>query len=183
MSVSSIVKTNVSGTITLIDGTTPTAIELALSFDRGDLNVSGLKEVLNETITVERRGRFVNSAHGNRVYPSFSFSCWLSAFQDSGTAPGNILTWIQRTTGSAYAALVSSLQPGASANADTPFAFDIKYDLEGADFGDSADHTFTLGDCEVLDFTFAEAADGLSVSVNGVVRGAVSGDLEMAQVA
>lgn len=180
MSVSGFVKNNTMGVITLIDGTTPTAIELALAFDRGDLNLSGpLKSVLNENVAVERRGRFINTVHGNRVYPQLSFSCWISAFQDSGTAPGNIWTWIQRTTGSAYAANVSTLGTGSL----VPFACNLKYDLEGTDVGDSGDHTFTCADVELVIDSFTEAAEGCSVSISGVVRGAITGDLEMAQLA
>ena len=52
---SSFVKTNVSGKLTLADGTgTPVTLELA--FDRGDLTVGPIKEVLNEDVAIERRG-------------------------------------------------------------------------------------------------------------------------------
>lgn len=178
MAVSGFVKTNVSGAITLLDGAA-TPVELTLAFDRGDLSLSTLKEVLNEDVAIERRGRFINSAHGARVYPSISFSCWISAFQDSGVAPGNILTWIQRTASSAYASLVSTLGTGSS----VPFACDLRYTLEGTDFGDSADHTFTCNDVQLQIDSFTEAAEGLSVAISGMVRGGITGDLAMAQVA
>jgi len=178
MAVSGFVKTSTSGSITLSDGTA-TPVTLTLAFDRGDLSISGLKEVLNEDVVIERRGRFVNVAHGNRIYPTFTFSCWVSQFNDSGTAPGNILTWIQRTTGSAYAANVSTFGSGSS----IPFACDVQYDLEGTDFGDSADHQIILNDCQLQIDSLVEAAEGMSLSVSGVVRGAVGGDLEMAEVA
>jgi len=178
MAVSAFVKTNVSGTLLWEDGT-GTPLTLTLAFDRGDFALSGLNETLNERVAIERRGRYINSAYGNRVYPAFSLSCWVSAFQDSGVAPGNAITFLTRATGSAYAAAVSTLGAGAA----VPFAFDQTYTLEGTDWGDSADHTFTLADCEVLDFAFSEAADGLSIAINGVVRGAITGDLDMTEIA
>ncbi len=179
MAVSQIVKNNVAGQIKLIDGTTPTALELVLAFDKGDFSLTGAKEVLNNPVAVERRGKFINSLHGARMYPSFSFSCWASAFQDDGSDPGNIATWVLRSGGGAYAAAESTLGAGSR----VPFAFHTEYTMEGSDYGDSADHTFQLEDCEVTDFGFSEAEEGCTFSISGVVRGPVTGDLPMSEVA
>lgn len=176
MAISQYVRTNVSGEITLTDGA---ATQLTLAFDRGDLSISGLKEVLNENVRIQRRGKFVNTAHGARIFPTVSFSSWVSAFQDSGMAPGDLITWIQRASGSAYASLESTYGSASG----LPFAFDVTYTLEGTDFGDSADSTFTLHDCEVDSFDFAEAAEGLSITVNLTVTGEIDGDLDMDEVA
>lgn len=180
---SDFVKTNVSGQISLADGT-GTPVTLTLVFDRGDLAISNLKgDHLNENVRIQRRGRHINTAPGNRLYPGVSFSAWLPAFDDSGAAPGDLITWIQRTTGSAYAGLISTTDPSAGSGPDIPFAFDLTYTLEGTRFGDSQDHTFTLHDFEVDNFSFNEAAEGISISLTGTVTGEIDGDLDMAEIA
>lgn len=174
MSVSGFVKTNVSGTIALADGT-GTPVTLTLAFDRGDLTVGPLMEVLNEHVYIERRGQRVNVAHGNRVYPQVSFSAWITAFQDSGSAPGDLLTFLLRTASSAYASNVSTLGSGTK----VPYAVDVTYTLEGSDFGDSGDHTFTLHDCLFSIDSFTEAAEGCSISVSAQVFGPITGDIAL----
>ena len=175
MAVSGFVKTNVSGSISLADGT-GTPLTLALLFDRGDLQVTGIKEVLNEDVAIERRGNFINAAHGNRTYPQLSFSSWISQFQ-AAADPGDIVDWILRQ--GAYSAAVSTLGAGSK----VPFASDVTYNLEGTDFNDSADHDFTLHDVQFNGFDFQESESGLFVSISGIVRGEIDGDLTAAEYA
>jgi hypothetical protein len=174
---SGIVKTNVSGSFTLSDGTSPAAVTLVASFDRGDFALSGFKQILNEDVAVERRGKFVSVAHGNRMYPSVTFSFWVDGFASSGSAPGTEIEFLMKD--GAYASNASTLGTGA----DVPYAIDIIYTLEGTDFGDSADHTFTLSDVQITDVSYTEAAEGNSVTVTGTVRGAITGDIAAAQIA
>jgi hypothetical protein len=135
--------------------------------------------VLNERVAIERRGQFINLAHGARSYPTVSFSCWFTEFGDSGTAPGNILTFLQRTTGSAYASNVSTLGSGAK----VPYTVDVTYTIEGTDWGDSADHTFTLHDVDFSIDSFTEAPEGCSIALTGTIYGEIDGDLEMDEIA
>lgn len=179
MAVSGFVKTNTCGAIALADGTSPTPVSLTLAFDRGDLSLSNLAPVLNERVVIEARGKFKNLAYGARQYPTVSFSCWVSAFQDSGTAPGNILTFLQRTAGSAYASNDGTLGTGSK----IPYTVDVTYTLEGTDWGDSADHTFTLHDVDFSIDSFTEASDGCNVSLTGTVYGEITGDLKMDEIA
>lgn len=176
---SNFVKTNVAGSLTLRDYTTPTALELAIAFDQGNLTVGPIMRILNEFVAIERRGRYVNTAFGNRVYPTFSFTCWVPAFQDDGSAPGNIATWLLKTTGGAYDAAVSSLGAGAS----VPFLWDLVYNLEGTEYGDGDDHDFTLTRCEGQIDNYTEAADGCTFAISGTVRGGITGDLIAAEIA
>ena len=180
MAVSNIVKNNVAGSIKFIDGTTPVAIELTLQFDKGDFALSGAKEKLNANVAIERRGKRKNTVHGARVYPTFSFTSWVSEFQDDGSTPGDVGSWVTRS--GAYAGLVPVATPGATAPADVPFGFDIEYSMRGTTYGDASDHNFTLGDCEVTSFGFTEAEEGNSFSIGGDVRGAITGDLPMSEI-
>jgi len=178
MAVSQIVKNNIAGQIRLIDGSLPTPLEYVCAFERGDFAFSGGKEVLNNPVAIERRGKFVNALHGGRVYPSFTFSAWASSFQDDGAEPGNIATWVLRSAGGAYEAAVSTFGPGSR----VPFAFHVEYTMSGLDYNDGADHTFQLGDCEITDFSFTEAEDGNTFQLSGIVRGPITGDLPMSEV-
>ena len=170
---SNFVKTSVSGSLQLRDATA-TPVTLDLAFDRGDLVVGPIKEVMNEDVVIERRGRFVNVAHGSRIFPTSSFSAWFSKFQASNV-PGAISDWVLRQ--GPYAALVSTLGSGPK----VPFASDAIYTIEGSDFGDSADHTFTLHDVQWTIDSFTEANEGCFFSLSGVVRGEIDGDLTAAE--
>ena len=176
MARSGIVKTNVSGSIAFADGT-GTPVTLTASFDRGDFVLSDAKEVLNEDVAIERRGRYINSAHGARVYPQVSFSCWADAFVGVTSAPGTELGYLMRS--GQYTANVSTLGSGTS----VPYAINITITIEGTDFGDSADATITLHDVQVSSFSFTEASEGNSLSFTGIVRGEVDGDLALDEVA
>lgn len=173
---STFVKTNTAGSITLADGT-GTPVTITLAYDRGDVSVSGLQEVLNEYAVIERRGRYVNVAHAARKYPTISFSAWLPAWQDSGTAPGCLQAFLLRTASSAYASNVST----SGAGSKVPYTIDFTLAIEGTDFGDSADHTFTAADCLLTDYGFSEAAEGMSASITLQVLGAFSGDISAAE--
>ena len=56
MAVSGVPKGNHAGTITLIDGDSPTN-QLALDYDMGDLQFGELADELNETTAIQRRGK------------------------------------------------------------------------------------------------------------------------------
>ena len=161
-------KNNTNASITLVAGAT----SLLLTLDRGDFSLSGLGHNLNEVIPVERRGKRVGLVTGARRYPTFSFTSWVTQFA-AAADPGDLLDFALQKD--AYSALVSTLGAGC------PFTSDLTYGLEGTDFGDAADHSFTLHDCYyVLDL--AEGADGITASVSGTVYGEITGDIALAQV-
>lgn len=169
MAVSTIQKSNVSGSLSFAVGAT----SLALLFDKGDLNIADLHAVLNAVAAVERRGKFQGLVHGARVYPTFTFTAWITQFSEA-TGTGDLIDWVLRKD--AYSALVSTIGQGL------PFTSDLTYTLEGTDFGDSADHTFTMHDV-YLSCSYAEAAEGLTLSVSGTVYGEFEGDIDIDEVA
>ena len=83
---SSYVKTNTMGTLTILDGG---AVTLALLYDRGDVQIGTLKARLNAVKAIERRGKWVSDAYAERVYPAFSFSCYVgNIVGGTAIAPG-----------------------------------------------------------------------------------------------
>jgi len=170
MALDSFVKTNLHGTISLADGT-GTPLTMTLTFDRGDFSVGPLKDVLNETVKFDRRGKFLSAAPGARIYPSGSFSAYVHQFTD---ATADVLSDFLLRNGK-YAAAVSTL--GTS---HPVYAVDITMTLEGTDFG-GVDSTFTLHDCVVVLDTFSEGEpDTFAISFE--VLGQITGDLACAEI-
>lgn len=169
MAVSAIQKSNVSGTITMVNGATT----LAAAYDRGDLTIGPLKAVLNQNNPVERRGRFVGLVTGARIYPQLSFSAWLTQFAEA-SAPGDLIDWILNKD--AYSALTSTLGSG------TPYTSDMTYKVEGTDFGDAADHTFTTHDVDWTLDNYTETDSGLFIQISGTIYGELSGDIAIDEI-
>lgn len=169
MASSNVVKNFVDGTLVVRDGSV-VPLNVTVRFDRGDLAISGLKQKLRETVAYETRGVTRTVRHTNRAYPSGSFSCLLTQFVDTGGTSAQLADMIHGTTGSGFAARVSTL--GTLADV---MAFDLRFTAEGTNFGDSADHLVVLEDCE-LSYDFAEG-DPDSLTFNFVCYGAISGDL------
>jgi hypothetical protein len=166
VAVSQYVKNNTSGLITLLVGATT----LDLAYDQGNFQLTGIAAVLNERLPVERRGRFVNLVHGNRTYPQLTFNCWLTQFAEA-SAPGDAIDWILHKD--AYSAITPTWGAGL------PWASDLRYTMEGTDFGDASDHTFT---CHDVDYSadISEGADGVQLSITGTVYGEIDGDIDVA---
>lgn len=155
----------------LADGT-GTPIELTLLLDTGDISLSGLVDKLRETVAYERKGALQTVRKAARVYPTGSFTCQVSEFSE--TATGTVLDFLFRTTGTPFAAAVSTL--GANAQV---FTLDMTITQEGTDFGDAADGTLTLAD---VDFTVDySAGEPNTITLNFTVYGAISGDLAIAE--
>lgn len=159
---SAYVKTNVMGTLTLIDGA---GTSLTVPYEKGDLSVDGLAQSLNELVKHEARGNFISASYGNRRYPSMSFSAFATNLVGgTSSAPGTVYEFVTRS--GAYAALVPTLGAGH------PMTVDVRLTIEGSNFGDSADETITLHDVHVT-ASFQEATDGNSLSFSGEVLGEV----------
>jgi hypothetical protein len=169
---SAIVKTWVDGTITLKDGT-GTPKTLAVTFDQGNFSVSGLKETLKETVAIESRGELVTLRQGKRAYPTGSFTC-LFTEGSKGSGAANITDALTRKTGTLWADAVST----TVALGDV-YTLDISFTVEGTNLGDSADHTFTLEDCD-FQFDYAEGETGDTLSMSWTQYGATTGDIAAA---
>lgn len=174
MSISDFVKTNIHGSFVLADGAGTPTTHTSL-YDLGDLTISGLGEggLLNVAQHFQRRGKYLSSAYGERMFPTVSFS----AFQTgtAGSAPGSIADWVLRKT--PYASLVSTLGTGRV------WASKCTINIEGTDFGDAADGQIILNSVIWKLDSWAEAADGNKFSISGTVMGPIEGDLAVAEYA
>ena len=146
------------GTLTLIDGTPTTPLEVEVDTTIGDLSVSGpLKALLHETVQVIVRNRFGGVATGARVFPTMTFSCQVAAM--SGAGGGDVLDFLLAQGD--YAARVSTL------GADDPFFHcNVQYE-NGTD-------VFLATNVEVQLDTFAESAEVNTFSFNATIRGTIS---------
>lgn len=159
--------------VVLKDGT-GTPVSLTLFAETGDFSVSGLKEVLNATTPYESRGKFIGVSHAARQYPSGSMSLIVTELSDASA--GAIPDFVFRNGG--YASNVSTTGSGTS----QVYTIDIQVTIEGTNLGDTADHTFTLEDCEVTSFDYADG-DPCTMTLAFICYGAVTGDLAAAQIA
>jgi hypothetical protein len=164
---SSYIKSNKAGRFLIRDGTagTPLAID-PVPFTRGDFALTDLREFLNEVVTVEARGQFISHHYGNRVFPQLSFSAFVgNVVGATAVAPG---AWSELATRKgAYASAVPTLGTGR------PMTVDLVFTFFGTRFGEASDETFTLEDVS-MKFDFAEADDGNTLTVAGMVLGPVT---------
>jgi hypothetical protein len=155
---SSYVKTNTMGTLVISDGG---AVTLTMLYDRGDVSVGPIQHKLNEHVKIERRGKFVSNAYGARIYPSFSFSCYVgNIVGSSGVAPGTPTEML--TALGAYAANTNVAGTGR------PTTVNLTLTMEGTNFGDTADETLR-GNNVFCSIQFAEAVDGNTLTITGEV--------------
>lgn len=155
MSVGTLVRNNVMGKLTLIDGS-PIPVVLALAFDMGDFEVTGLKgPMLNEHVVFSRRGRHVSAAPGERVYPELKASAFLTDASDAAT-PGTALDFLLKRR--AYADNVSVAGDGR------PYSVTLKWEILAAAYG-GTDEVFVFPDC-LPDFGIGEGADGNKLTMS-----------------
>lgn len=157
-------KNNLQGSVQLLDGT-GTPVTLTLSTDRGDLKLTNLSAKLNAPVIQQRRGKFGSLNRGERLFVGVSLSCWVgNIVGSSSSAPGTPFEFVNKL--GAYSANVSTL--GASRE----YTFDLKYTIEGTNFGDAADETVTVEDV-VATCEWQEAVDGTYFTLTGQGLGAV----------
>jgi hypothetical protein len=166
------------GTLTLSDGTSPTALTFALDMDNGDIQITGLRPGLRESQPYERKGQFVSEAFTTRRYPTVTLTFQFEAF--SLAAGGTIADWVFGD--GAHSARVGTLTPSGATDSKVPFACDASLVVEGSDYGDSGDHTLSWDDWVITDFGFSEG-DPNTFSISGEVRGAFGDDLVIAVAA
>lgn len=165
MAASTTVKNFCDGIVKFKDGT-GTPIECTVKFDNANLSVSGLKYKLRNTTVYQHRGVKSSVRHTDRTFPTFTLTCSMSEFTSAtaNSVPDALLK------NGAFASAVST----EGGNADV-YQLDVVISEEGTNFGDSADHTFTLEDCECqLDYA---QGDPNTFTVTGTCYGAVIGDL------
>lgn len=170
---SGFVKNFSQSTIVFRDGT-GTPLTHTATTDVGDLAIGGLLPGLRASSNYERKGAFKSAGFTTRSYPTVSLSFQFAEFTD--TSSGTLADFIFATSGTPYAARVSTIAPSGATAGKIPFACDIVLTIEGTNYGDSADHTITLNDVKITSFDFAEG-DPNSVSLTGEILGAISGDL------
>ena len=161
---STIVKNFRDGTIKIQDNTgTPIAITVA--YEEGNFSISGLQQDLTEVAAYMDRGSLSNLRKTNQVFPTFTFSAYMTHFTSGGSGAISILEFIKQQDGG------SSLTSQSASKGDV-MTFEVQIKVEGTDFGDTSDHQITLQEC-VLSVDYSEG-DPSSFSVSGTSYGAVT---------
>jgi len=162
MALSVIPKNFCNGKLTILDGA---ALTFEIPFHNGDLSLGGLSDTWRDITKYETRGVFNTAQHTTRTYPTISFSCKLVELTNVTT--GNILDALNRN--GAWAAATGTLGTGL------PYCVNLKFEIEGTDFGDGADGTTTFTKCRcVYDIT---EGDPDTINVTAEVLGTATGDL------
>jgi len=147
---------------------------LTADTDTGSFSVGELQAVLNEVHPYFRRGRFKSAAYGERIVPAGTFEAMVAQFTDATADVVQDLI-LQRNK---YSAAVSTLGSAAK----TPYALDLTFNMEGTDYGDSVDHSFTMHDCIVKVSEFSEG-DPNMIKFSFVCLGEITGDLAIDELA
>ena len=141
MAYSSIPKAKKDGVIKLLDGTTPTAVELTVAYEEGNFTFDNIASEAREDQTVIRdRGVITTVRKADQQPLTGSFSAYFRQFT-SGTA-GSILDFISKS--GSYS---SNTSAGSSGSPYVEFyCIDIKYNSAGntGGLGDDADSSVTL---------------------------------------
>jgi hypothetical protein len=151
------------GTLTLIDGT-GTPVTLVVQLTEGDFKCSELMQYLNAPTIYSARTIFVGLGSGAPSYPKWSISAKVGNIVGSATSGTG--TALEFATGKgAYSANVSTI--GASRR----MVVDAKLTIEGTDWGDSADETFTMED-SLISIDFSEGEQN-KITISGQCLGNV----------
>lgn len=173
MPISTAGKTSNYARITLSDGATPTPATLTGIFDMGDVSFSNLGTVLNELVHLQRRGKYVSTAHGERKFPQITFT-EMQVEKGSSTNAGALLDFMRKV--GAHSSNVSTGGSGSK----RPYAFNLTYATEGTDLGDDADGSTVFTRCYLMDYSFTEGQpNAFSFTIECV--GAITGDLAAAE--
>jgi hypothetical protein len=160
MAASTVIKHLYDGSITLEDGTTPTAVSLSIPFTVGDLSLDGLMESQRAAQAYQTRGTLHSVRLAAREFPSVTFSAQLADLSD-GT-DGTLVDFALKQA--SYSGNVTTLT-GSDVYA-------VKLTVEGTDLGDSADHTIEMDDVHVT-VAIAEGEPD-TVTISGTVYGAIT---------
>lgn len=166
--VSTFVKNNTMGTITITDGT-GTPVSLTVAYDKGDVAIDGLGHRLNELKKIQGRGRMISSAYGARRFPSFKFSAFVPNLAGATASGGGTLLEMLTQKG-AYSANISA--SGSSSNTNRPYTVNVKLAIEGSSFGDTADESIQANEVHCT-IGFQESEDGNTITIEGEVLGTI----------
>jgi hypothetical protein len=162
MALSNVVKiASDAGTYVLADGT-GTPLTHTVKFDSADLTISGIQQALKETKAYQSRGKFVSLRKGQRAPVQFSFSYMQSDLSESSS--GTTLDFIFGK--GAHSARVTTGRIGGDV-----VTLDFTVTFEGTSYGDSADQTIKMQDCE-FSVTVTEG-DPNSIKLDAVCYGDV----------
>lgn len=167
MALDDFVKSDIEGQITLENGSGDILIA---DFDNGDIAISSIKPVLNETEKYERRGRLKSVGVGARIYPSLTFSAMIAQFSD---AVADVITDFIFFQGK-FLGKQSTLGPSHPEK-----AIKVTYDIDGVSFG-GENSQVVCNDC-VPRGDFAEARPS-AMSFSMEVLGAITGDINAAEI-
>ena len=167
MALSSIPKVRRDGSITLNDGTTPTAVTLEINYEEGNFTFDNIASQAREDQTVIRdRGVITTVRKADQQPLTGSFSAYFRQFT-SGSA-GSILDFISKS--GSYA---SNASTGSGGSVYVEFyCIDIKYNSDGTSVGDDTDSSVTLEKC-VCTASFS-VGDPSSFTINFTCYGDVS---------
>ncbi len=168
MAYSTVPKVRRDGVIQLIDGT-GSPVTLDIAYEEGNFTFDkpgGGDSPAAQTI-VRDRGVITTVRKGDDEPITGSFSAFFRQFTDASEA-GSVLDFI--TKAGNYSANISTGTTGAPYVEH--YAINIKYEAEGTDFGDDADHSATLAK-SVCTFSFAEG-DPSAFTINFTCYGGVT---------
>lgn len=159
MAASTIVKHLYDGTITVTDGTTPTAVSLTVPFTTGDLSLDTLQASSRGVQAYQTRGTLHSVRLAAREFQNVSFSAQLADISD-GT-DGTLIDFVLKQ--GSYSANESTL-----AGSDS-YCIQITLTVAGTSLGDAADHTIVMDSVRCT----ASVAEGEpdTVSISGVIYG------------
>lgn len=156
MAYSAIPKTKRDGTITLVDGTTPTPITLDVSYEDGNFSFSQPQQ-FSELVVMDR-GNFAAVRKQDEQAITGSFSFHFRQFTD-GTELGSVRDFMNQS--GAFSGNASTGTSGVPYIEH--YTVDIKYTADSPDTAE-VDHTVTLSKC-VCSLDFSEG-DPSSFTMN-----------------
>jgi hypothetical protein len=160
---STFIKSSIAGSIILTDAN---GVSLTVPFDKGDVAIGPLLQHLNEPVKIEARGHFLTLTRGNRVYPTFNFSCFVgNLIGATAVAPGAVLEFITGT--GAYSGNVSVQ------GANREMTVNARLRIEGTNVGDADDEIVQCANV-IFQANFTEAMDGYTLTLAGEVLGSVT---------
>ena len=162
MAASTVIKHLYDGSITVEDGTTPTAVSLAIPFTVGDLSLDTLQESGRGVQAYQTRGSLHSVRLAAKEFPTVTFSAQLADLSDA--TDGTLVDFVLKQA--SYSSNVSTL------SGSDVYAVKITLTVEGTDLGDAADHTITLDDVHCT-MAIAEGEPD-TVTISGTVYGAVT---------
>lgn len=145
MAYSTAPKVRRDGKITLIDGTTPTAISLVVDYEEGNFSFEQTKA--DRTI-IRDRGTIKSVRKGDDQPLTGSFTIYMRQF--TSASAGSVLDFINKT--GSYSSNVSS----SSTVSTDEYAVNIEFEVDGDAVGDDDGDTTATFDTCICTASFAE---------------------------